>query len=469
MSNENLFAIFPYNFSCNMSTKTILLPPKTVKGMLLLNKEDFKREITVPILKILQPIEQAYRIISHVKDYLLKLPSFKPIKHSPEKSLELIYLNPESVPSFNSLSLNIRSELSQLGITDRNFTFSRLTLTYDNWKANEILQAILPDDDGQQQFSSYSIIGHIVHVNLREHLFPYKHVIGQVLLDKIKPCRTVVNKIDSIDNQFRNFKMEILAGESNFKTTVKESNCKFEFDFSAVYWNPRLSTEHGRILSLLKNRDIVFDVFAGVGPFAIPAAACKGCYVIANDLNPACYTWLEHNKRINAVNTKTLRVFNEDGFKFIREHLKTELIAYVEKIRNNEVNSSENQPSAHVIMNLPSLAHTFLPAFIGLMNNDEVNSLPETLIPVVHVYCFVKNEPASHAIRMIEKSLNIDMLPPNSILETICVRNVAPNKEMIRVSLKLNRSILSGNPITNDVIQCKRPAEDDNIDRKKLC
>lgn len=57
MSNENLFAIFPYNFSCNMSTKTILLPPKTVKGMLLLNKEDFKREITVPILKILQPID----------------------------------------------------------------------------------------------------------------------------------------------------------------------------------------------------------------------------------------------------------------------------------------------------------------------------------------------------------------------------------------------------------------------------
>lgn len=46
--------------------------------------------------------------------------------------------------------------------------------------------------------------------------------------------------------------------------------------------------------------DVVADVFAGVGPFAIPSAR-KGCAVLANDLNPASHKSLEKNVADNGV------------------------------------------------------------------------------------------------------------------------------------------------------------------------
>lgn len=42
------------------------------------------------------------------------------------------------------------------------------------------------------------------------------------------------------------------------------------------------------------------DVFAGVGPFAIPAAR-KDCLVFANDLNPSSTEYLAENCKVNRV------------------------------------------------------------------------------------------------------------------------------------------------------------------------
>lgn len=51
---------------------------------------------------------------------------------------------------------------------------------------------------------------------------------------------------------------------------------------------------------MFRPEDVVADVFAGVGPFTIPAAR-KGCAVLANDLNPASYKYLEKNVTDNRV------------------------------------------------------------------------------------------------------------------------------------------------------------------------
>jgi tRNA (guanine37-N1)-methyltransferase len=127
----------------------------------------------------------------------------------------------------------------------------------------------------------------------------------------------VVNKLDSIDTQFRFFKMELLAGEPNYivehvrsppflcllntnHTKQSESDCRFTFDFSRVYWNSRLHTEHARLVDMFQPHELVADVFAGVGPFALPAAK-KGCAVLANDLNPESYKYLTLNIKDNKV------------------------------------------------------------------------------------------------------------------------------------------------------------------------
>ncbi len=45
--------------------------------------------------------------------------------------------------------------------------------------------------------------------------------VGEVLLDKNKSTiRTVVNKVGKIENEFRVFTMEVIAGENNLNTRV---------------------------------------------------------------------------------------------------------------------------------------------------------------------------------------------------------------------------------------------------------
>lgn len=46
--------------------------------------------------------------------------------------------------------------------------------------------------------------------------------------------------------------------------------------------------------------EVIVDVFAGVGPFAVPAAK-KGCYVLGNDLNPSSSKAMETNAERNKV------------------------------------------------------------------------------------------------------------------------------------------------------------------------
>ena len=46
-------------------------------------------------------------------------------------------------------------------------------------------------------------------------------------VQKNKALRTVVNKLDTIDNEFRNFKMEVLAGDPDFVVeTVSPHPCR---------------------------------------------------------------------------------------------------------------------------------------------------------------------------------------------------------------------------------------------------
>ena len=167
--------------------------------------------------------------------------------------------------------------------------------------AEEILAATLPSDVGEVP-TSYTIVGHIAHMNLRSQHLPYKYHIGSVILSKARTqgITTVVNKLDIIDSTYRNFQMEVIAGEENFDVTQHHLDCEFRFDFSKVYWNTRLETEHRRLVDMFAPGEVVADVFAGVGPFAVPAGK-KRVFVLANDLNPDSYASMEGNIAANKV------------------------------------------------------------------------------------------------------------------------------------------------------------------------
>ena len=260
--------------------------------------------------------------------------------------------------------------------------------------------------------------------------------LGQVLLDKLANIKTVVNKLSSIDETYRTFKMELLAGESNMTATVKENGCSFHFDFSKVYWNSRLHTEHKRVINTLKHNDIVLDMFAGVGPFSIPACK-KGCRVFANDLNPFSYRALLDNAKRNNI---TLSVYNLDGRDFICQ-VKNELLPIIQEVPSTSV---------HILMNLPALAVEFLDSlkglYFGLVHNSDIQK------PLIHCYTFSKSTtPEQDVIDSVEKKLSTKL----ESFTVSSVRDVSPNKLMMKVTFPLPYDILFDGSVLGMKRKCK--------------
>lgn len=409
---------------------TKLLPPDEVRGMKILNRDKFRKVFEIPTLKISN--ENLSSTIKLLKKFLLKVDNFKPVQpfDSDPNSGKIAFLNPSLVLNWADLDKSIVEALSRLDVTQDSFQRKSIALDYTNWKSDEIFNAILPLENNQ--LSGYSIIGHIIHLNLRDHNLEYKNLIGEVLLDKVKNCKTVVNKMNQIDNTYRNFSFELLHGEDNFITCTKENGCKFEFDFSKVYWNPRLSTEHERIANKLKKKDVLFDVFCGVGPFAIPAGK-KQCTVFANDLNPDSFQWLTHNIRLNRIKPNTIKTFNIDGRIFIKK------IFYNFITEEHSSFELQQDSTVHLTMNLPALALTFLDTFVNLCRHADQNLICK-LQMIVHVYFFMPTEDPKEAAKMVNDSIGLDV--SDQILEIVHVRSVAPKKEMMRVSFVLLRNIL---------------------------
>lgn len=429
------------------SSSPISLVPVGVRGMKVLDREKFLRNIEVPILKVTE--DKLSKITPICKPYFLKFENFKPVQNYEQEALKkCIHLNPEVVTTWDDISEDDREALMQHQVNESNFATKEIQLSYDNWKYETIFKAVLPENE--EVVSGFSQIGHIIHLNLREHLLDYRQLIGQVLVDKIKLCRTVVNKNNIIDNTYRNFSMEVIAGEEDFFVAVKENLCNFQFDFSKVYWNPRLGKEHERILGFLKQGDLLFDVFCGVGPFSVPAAKRK-VTVFANDLNPDSFKWLNHNAKHNKVNMSFFKSYNQDGKDFICNIFKDYIIEYCKGNCKIDKNSK-----IHVTMNLPAMAVEFLRYFKGLIKQKELVCKFDCEI-IVYVYCFaVGDDPVSVAKQMVNTNIGCDISA--NILDVFDVRNVSPKKEMMRVTFKLTKEILFD--VNED--SCEPPV-------KKLC
>lgn len=425
-------------FSTIMKNVELLNPPKCVRGITDINSELFRKEIDVPVVHVKNV--KLSDVIGVLKRYLLKIDQFKPIKNVSDNEA-IIYMNPCLI-DIENLPDELQNKFQTVGLDKDNVKMEKIELKYENYTTEQVFRAVLPED--KEGVASFTKVGHIVHINLREHLLPFKKLIGTVLYDKTPGCKTVVNKINIIDNTYRNFKMEILKGEDDMMVTIKENTCIFQFDFSTVYWNSRLSTEHERIVKIIKANDVLFDVFAGVGPFAVPAAK-KNCEVYANDLNPESYKWLNHNFKNNKIKNEKFKTYNKDGREFILTEIKNNLPKFL-KAHN-----------VHITMNLPALAVEFLGSFVGLLSDYDFN---ESFIPpTIYLYCFVKGEDCNK----LAKDLVISHLGCDKIINIFKVRTVSNFKEMMRVTISLDKDVLTG-----DFLK-KRKINDQDITVSKKC
>ena len=173
----------------------------------LIPRHIFDREIQVVCVTV--PHDQIKSVTQKYKDILLSIPKQSSILPSPNPGCKVL-LFPAATP--------LPEPLLQYESTSQS-----LPLTYSNFSYHDVLREILPNNLPIP--TGFETIGHIAHFNLSPEHFPYKHTIGQVLLDVISTqktlnIKTVVTKLGKIDNVFRTFQMEVIAGDPDCNTVV---------------------------------------------------------------------------------------------------------------------------------------------------------------------------------------------------------------------------------------------------------
>lgn len=242
--------------------------------------------------------------------------------------------------------------------------------------------------------------------------------------------------------------MELLAGKEEFVTKMSEQGLLYKLDFKKVFWNSRLGTEHGRIVNKLDSNSVVFDIFAGIGPFALPAVQKGVIKVFANDKNPSSTFYMEENVKLNHVsklfdlqyhsrfqiNKDRIEIFTLDATDFMQDVISPNIIKYA--------STSEKPITFHSIMNLPAIAIEFLYNFHGLLvdKNIGIDKLKFHKF-TVHCHMFVKADADvplewynKEAVRQTREKLKLDDLEMDEVHD---VRKVAGRKEMYCVTFTL--------------------------------
>ncbi|OAF65324.1 hypothetical protein A3Q56_06970 [Intoshia linei] len=328
--------------------------------------------------------------------------------------------------------------------------YINVLLGYFNLSYKNILSIVL---DGRCKSPvAYTRVGDILHVNLSQEQMKYSEMIGKILNDRIPGIQSVVAKCDSITNKFRTSNLIPISGVADLITVINTYGIKMALNYRTVFYNSRLAGEHYRLAEVFDASDVVYDLFAGIGPFVMHIAKFNKCNEIyANELNEEAYKYLKMNcDKAKKLFIGDLRYFNLDAQHFIPNIIfeiyktATEFKICPKKLRFN------------FIMNLPETSVNFLYFFkntIPLNPNDFVHDLHFRMFMYffhvktdiegkVHKNDEIKTsifEKICDSLYKNKRDYVVEIL--NVIQETLnvrLIRGVAPAKDMYLAEFKLS-------------------------------
>ena len=272
----------------------------------------------------------------------------------------------------------------------------------------KVLENILTTKESDELISAFDQIGEIIIVRIPDSLLSKKKIIGETLLNEVKIVRSVFYQSSNVKGDFQTRSLEILAGENNTETESKEFGCKFTVDVANAFFSPRLSTERERITKLTKDREIMVNMFAGIGMFSIMAAKKKNCTVYSLDINPIASKLCEKNIKLNKLVGNVISI-NGDSTKIINKQL-------------------ENK-SDRTLMLLPERSDEFLESAINTTKNGGI----------IHYYSHIHADKKSDAGKLSEEHY-LQITPVQSeILSSKIVRAVGPRYYQTVVDIKISK------------------------------
>jgi len=205
------------------------------------------------------------------------------------------------------------------------------------------------------------VVGDIAIIEIPIELDAHKTAVGRAVLATHRNVRVVLAKAGKVSGTYRLREFEFIAGEHRTVTVYKEHGCIYEVDVAKAYFSPRLGTEHQRVAAMVGEGEVVVDLFAGLGPFAVPIAKRQPtAKIYAIDINADAVELLKKNARLNRVEARVFPIVGD-----AREVINKKLADVADR----------------VIMNLPETASEFVDVACKAVK-------PEG--GVVHFYGFIR-------------------------------------------------------------------------------
>lgn len=167
----------------------------------------------------------------------------------------------------------------------------------------------LSDEELEKLTTSFEVVGDIAMIEIHEDLYDKKNLIGKKLMEINKHISTVLMETSERKGEFRKREYEVIAGDEDTETIHKEHGCRFKLDPTMLYFSEREATERQRIVEKVNEGDRVLDMFAGVGPFSIIIAnKVEDVEVLAIELNPDAYNYLDQNVELNKLDDDIITI-----------------------------------------------------------------------------------------------------------------------------------------------------------------
>lgn len=195
----------------------------------------------------------------------------------------------------------------------------------------------LPEDLAALLPMSFDVVGDVGMVKIPAELSAYRSDIGAAMMRANRSLRCVYED-GGVKGELRVRDLSLIAGEGPSETVHREFGARLHTDPAKVYFNPRLAGERHRVASLVRDGEVVIDMFAGVAPFGVQICrAARPSAVYSIDLNPEAERFAQWNRRDNRA--EALVPITGDAAEVV-----------------------PTLPTAdRMIMNLPQIAERFLP------------------------------------------------------------------------------------------------------------
>ncbi len=146
----------------------------------------------------------------------------------------------------------------------------------------------------------WEMIGDVLFIKLPEHLHQYKERIGRAYSEELR-AKTVMLQGD-IRGMKREPEVEKIYGEET-ETVHLENQVLYNLDTSKIMFSSGNIDERNRVTRLVEKKEVIVDMFAGIGYFTLPAAVhCQPEKIYSLEINPTAFRYLKENIDMNGVN-----------------------------------------------------------------------------------------------------------------------------------------------------------------------